>query len=514
MKQYKPIIHTARVGRNLLFANVVMSLLYLSWWFNPHQIASLPLYILLFLGEIYHVGMSLLFWHTIWPRKQQRPLLPTSSYSPKVDVYITVCGEPKEIVRETALAAKNMNYRNHKVYILNDGYIAKKDNWKDMEDLAKELRIICITRKQPGGAKAGNINRAVEQTKGEYILIFDADMVPHRDFLSTVMPHFTDERVGFVQTPQYYRNYSENVVTHGAWEQQEFFFGPIMRGKDTQNSAFICGTNVVLRRSALIEAGGMREDNIAEDFLTSLSIHQLGWKSLYIPDVLAEGMAPQDFLSYYKQQFRWARGSLEVLFSENPLLKKNLKLSQKLEYISSALYYTNGVVFIIDIIMPLIFLYTGIKPVAATTTSFAFFFLPFMLLNLYTLFIVSKQQLTFRAISFSQASFTLQLSALKSILLKEKVSFSVTPKQAQSGNFLWLVAPHITYIALTIVGIIIAYTREGMNPSIATNIAWAVLPCIMFIPFIQASYDWQPIMNKLTGWLPHIPFITYGREAQ
>lgn len=489
-----------------------MSLLYLSWWLNPHQIANLPLYILLFLGEIYHVGMSLLFWHTVWPRRN-KPQSQFTSHHPSVDIYITVCGEPKSIVRETAQAALDMDYTNHRVFILNDGFVAGKNNWKDMEDLADELHITCLTRKQPGGAKAGNINRALEKTKGEYILIFDADMVPHPDFLSTVMPHFADSRVGFVQTPQYYRNYSENVVTHGAWEQQEFFFGPIMRGKDTQNSAFICGTNVVLRRTALLEAGGMREDNIAEDFLTSLSIHQLGWKSHYIPNVLAEGMAPQDFLSYYKQQFRWARGSLEVLFSENPLFKKNLTFSQKLEYLSSALYYTNGVIFVIDIIMPLIFLYTGIKPVAATTTSFAFFFLPFMLLNLYTLFIVSKQQLTFRAISFSQASFTLQLSAIKSVLLKEKVGFSVTPKQAQSGNFLKLVAPHIAYIVLTAVGIIVAYTREGMNPSLATNIAWAVLPCIMFIPFIQASYDWKPIMSKLTGWFPQIPFISYGRES-
>jgi len=512
MKPSQPTIHTARVGKSLLITNIAMSLLYLSWWLNPHQIANLPLYALLFLGEIYHVGMSLLFWHTIWPRRRTQPSqLPT--HHPSVDVYITVCGEPKNIVRETAQAALNMDYTNHRIFILNDGFVANKNNWKEMEELAEELHITCLTRKQPGGAKAGNINRALEQTKGEYILIFDADMVPHRDFLSTVMPHFADERVGFVQTPQYYRNYSENIVTHGAWEQQEFFFGPIMRGKDTQNSAFICGTNVVLRRSALLEAGGMREDNIAEDFLTSLSIHQLGWKSHYIPDVLAEGMAPQDFLSYYKQQFRWARGSLEVLFSENPLFKKNLTVSQKLEYLSSALYYTNGVIFVIDIIMPLIFLYTGIKPVAATTTSFAFFFLPFMLLNLYTLFIVSKQQLTFRAISFSQASFTLQLSAIKSVLLKEKVGFSVTPKQAQSGNFLRLVAPHIAYIALTAIGIIVAYTREGMNPSLATNIAWAVLPCIMFIPFIQASYDWKPVLVKLTGWFPQIPFISYGRES-
>src|SRR5690606_7694254 len=120
---------------------------------------------------------------------------------------------------------------------------------------------------------------------------------------------FQDKRMGFVQTPQYYKNQSDNVITQAAWQQQEFFFGPIMRGKDSYNSTFICGTNVVIRRKALEEVGGMFEENIAEDFLTSLFVHQHGWRSVYVPQVLATGFAPFDLLSYVKQQLRWARGS-------------------------------------------------------------------------------------------------------------------------------------------------------------------------------------------------------------
>lgn len=496
----KPNINTGTVNKTLLWLNVVMAIVYFSWWFLPGHMGNPILYALLFIGEIYHVVMAFSFWHTIYPmdnRTWNMKHKTNNNFSPSVDIFITVVSEPVEVLRQTAIAARDQQYTNHTIYFLNDGRVANHPKWQEVEKLAKELGVNCITRTVPGGAKAGNVNNGLQQTKGEVIVIFDTDMIPHPDFLARVIPYFSDKKVGFVQTPQYYKNHQLNQITGGAWEQQELFFGPIMRGKDKSNAAFICGTNVAIRRTALEQVGGMCEDNIAEDFLTSLFIHQKGWKSHYIADVLCEGLAPEDFLSYYKQQLRWARGSLEVLFSVNPIFKPDLSWQQKLEYLSSALYYFNGVIFLIDIVMPLIFLVTGIQPVAATTTSFALFFVPFMFLNLYTLYLASNGSVTFRAISFSQGSFTLQLQALKSVLLKQKMGFAVTPKQAQEGNFLFLVYPHLFYIIATVIASIVGIHREGVNPSVMTNIAWASLNICMFIPFIRAAYNWEKLWQRL-----------------
>lgn len=492
----KPVIHSEKLSKTILSLNIIFTLFYFSWWFTPGIIGNHLLFFLLFFGEIYHVAMALLFSITLWPRKRDIPQLENGKdFFPSVDIFITVAGEPVDIVRKTSRAALEQLYPNKKVFILNDGFVAKKDNWEDMEKLAKELDIACITRRRAHGAKAGNINNALKETKGELVVILDADMVPYDDFLSKTVPFFTDQEVGFVQTPQYYVNHSLNEITSGAWEQQELFFGPIMRGKDGHNAAFICGTNVVIRRSALEEAGGMCEDNIAEDFLTSQYIHRNGWKSYYVPEVFSEGLAPEDLLSYYKQQLRWARGSLEVLFNENPLFKKGLTFMQKLQYLSSGLYYLNGVIVLIDIIMPVIYLFSGIKPVATTTTSFAIFFIPFIIINLYSIYIVSGRHITFRAISFSQSSFILQLQALTSIILRRKMGFAVTSKQALSGNFLFLAAPHIIYTLVGFIAVYVGINREGVNPSIMTNIAWLIFNIILFIPFIKASYQWGSILQ-------------------
>jgi cellulose synthase (UDP-forming) len=185
-----------------------------------------------------------------------------------------------------------------------------------------------------------------------------------------------------VQTPQFYSNQDMNGITQTAWDQQALFFGPIMRGKNRFNAAFMCGTNMILRRTAVMEAGGMCEFNIAEDFLTSLFVHEKGWKSVYVPEVLAEGLAPEDFLSYYKQQYRWGRGSLEVIFKYNPLLRRGLSRQQRLQYLISASYFLSGLVVVYDAILPLIFLFTGIIAVNTSSMELAIIFIPYIFMTL------------------------------------------------------------------------------------------------------------------------------------
>jgi cellulose synthase (UDP-forming) len=497
MNNLRYAIPSATVKKSLLVLNLIVAVAYFTWWLNPAHVGQPILFALLFAGEVYHVFMAYLFWKSITPKTRKALNLKDSTPTFPVDIFITVCGEPIDVVKKTVIAAKNIDYPHKHIHILNDSKVAKKPNWHEYEILARTEKINCITRSTPGGAKAGNINNALIQTTGELILIFDADMVAHRDFLTRTATYFSDPTVGFVQTPQYYENSETNIITSSSWEQQKLFFGPIMRGKDSYNASFICGTNVVIRRKALEQVGGMCEDNIAEDFITSFLIHEKGWQSIYVPDVLARGLAPEDLMSYFKQQLRWARGSLEVLFKFNPLFRRGLTFDQKREYLSSALYYLNGLIVLIDITMPLIFLFSGLEPVIGTTTQFAFFFLPFMTLTLYTLYQATDQTLSLRAMSYSNSSWTLQLIALWSIITGKKMSFSVTPKKAQSGNFIKLALPHILYTLIVLVAGGYAIWRDGLTPAVATNISWATFNIVMFLPFIYSAYRWANLLTPL-----------------
>ena len=93
--------------------------------------------------------------------------------------------------------------------------------------------------------------------------------------------------------------------------------------------------NVVFRRAAIDDVGGIYTDSKSEDVWTSLMLHERGWRSVYIPDVLAVGDAPETIEDYTKQQLRWATGGFEILFTRNPLNpRRKLTLDQRLMYLS------------------------------------------------------------------------------------------------------------------------------------------------------------------------------------
>jgi cellulose synthase (UDP-forming) len=475
---------TASVSKPIIICSAILSAVYFYLIAFTFDIGNSVIFALLIAGEIFHVFQVGMYLATIWDMEYEAPK--DESFAQPVDVFITVAGEPAEIVEETVRAAKEMDYPAFRVHILNDGFVAKKENWKEVEELAARLDVNCITRRKAGGAKAGNINNALRETLAPFVVIFDADHVPHEDFLRKTMPYFGDKLVGFVQSPQFYKNFATNYITRSSWEQQQLFFGPICRGKNRWNATTMCGTNMVIRRTALNEVGGIAE-SIAEDFLTGARIHAHGYKSVYVPEVLAEGLAPEDFLSYYKQQFRWARGSLDVIFPRNELRSKGIGWKQKLQYYSSISFYFSGLIVLMNAFIPLVYFFTGAVPIVTSTMLLAILFLPYIFLTLYILQKSSNYSFTFRSLAFSMGQFNIHLLAIWSALTRQKVTFSITPKTQQKGNFLKLVIPHMTYVAVALAGMSYAYHLHGLTASFIANAAWAFLNIGIFLPFIYAA---------------------------
>lgn len=473
------------IERSLLVANLIMAVAYFVTITILFPIGNKYLFLLLIAGEVFHLWQILGFIHSVWNLESKADFDPF--YLPPVDVFITVAGEPVDVVEATVRAAKQMEYPDFKVHILNDGLVANKENWREVEALARRLRVPCITRVIPGGAKAGNINNALDVTTNPYIAVFDADQVPHADFLRKTMGYFADPRMGFVQTPQYYKNQGENLITEGAWEQQSLFFGPISRGKNASNSVFMCGTNMVVSRRALEEVGGLLEDNITEDFGSSMHMQARGWRSYFVPEVLAEGLAPEDFLSYYKQQYRWAKGSLDMVLKHNPILKKGLSLGQRIQYAFSPSFYLSGLVVLMNAVLPLIFFFTGLMPLKISTMSLASVFIPYIFLTIYIIQASTNFTFSFRALSFSMASFPIYIGAFLSAITGKKSGFTVTSKKKLNGNFLHLVIPHILYMIAAALGLAVAIGREGFDAAVAANLAWTVFNVAVFVPFIMAA---------------------------
>jgi hypothetical protein len=84
-------------------------------------------------------------------------------------------------------------------------------------------------------------------------------------------------------------------------------------------------------------------------------------------------------------------------------------------------------------------------------------------------------------------SFGIHVQALLAAMTGRKSAFSITPKEAQRGNFLFLATPHILYIVVAAGGVVYSYLHFGLTPSLINNTAWTMVNIAIFWPFIWSS---------------------------
>jgi len=238
------------IFRFIALTNLVAGFLYVGWrWTSSLNPNALWFAIPLILAETYSYIGTIMFVVTMW--KPSRRVSPPPIDGATVDVYIATYNEPVDMVRLTVEAAMRITWPNTKVYVLDDGARPA------MEAVAREIGCGYIVRgeewsKKARHAKAGNINNALLHTSGEFILLLDADQIPAPEIVERIIGYFRDEKLAFAQTPQYFYNvhpgdpFSSNAP---------LFYGPILQGMDGWGAGFLCGSNALLRREALMQLG-------------------------------------------------------------------------------------------------------------------------------------------------------------------------------------------------------------------------------------------------------------------
>jgi len=402
---------------------------------------------------------------------------------PSVAILVAARHEPKEVLRDTFITLCNLNYKNKAVYFLDDS--SDEKHKQEADEIKQACNLTLFRRQQSRGAKAGIINDCLKTLGQKYVAIFDADQNPLPDFLKVVIPILeADENLAFVQTPQFYSNISSSMVARGAAFQQAVFYEYICEGKSISDSMFCCGTNVVFRKNALVDVGGLDESTVTEDFATSIKLHAKGWKSLYFDHVYAFGMGPESLSGYFKQQFRWASGTISVfrkliirLFTK-PF---SLRLHQWWEYFLSSSYYLVGIAFLIMMICPVAYLLFKIPSFFASPEIYFLAFMPYIVLSLSVFYFVLKNRNykirdLFIGQLLGEVTATVYMRATISALLGSKASFGITGKEANAKAMSYIrLWPQLSLFFLSFIACVwginrYIYEREA---AILVNSFWA-----------------------------------------
>jgi len=194
--------------------------------------------IVFYFAELYGLVALFLYFFQMWDFPHREVNLPEQGL--RVAALIPTYNEDISVIRKTALACMNMDYP-HDTYILDDGARPR------VRELAHEIGCKYLERQTRIGAKAGNLNHAIQQIDADFFAIFDSDYVPYPHFLIKTLGFFKNSQVAFVQTPQHYYNIDSFTFRYSQkkqriWNEQEVFYRLMMSGRDYWNSTFFVGT--------------------------------------------------------------------------------------------------------------------------------------------------------------------------------------------------------------------------------------------------------------------------------
>jgi cellulose synthase/poly-beta-1,6-N-acetylglucosamine synthase-like glycosyltransferase len=263
---------------------------------------------------------SLEIAEVVWHKKSARtfePLTPTESFKyPKVSLHLPIHNEPPMMVRKTLEALAKVDYPNLEVLVM-DNNTKDPAVWEpvkeDCERLGPMFRFFHLENWP--GFKAGAINHALEQTApdAEIIAVIDSDYVLSPDWLKCMVPYFDNENVGFIQSPQDYRDRHQSTFKNICYWEYAGFFNIGMVQRNEYNAIIQHGTMTMIRKSALLEVGKWAEWCICEDSELGLRLYEAGYDSVYVKDSFGRGLMPDTFSGYMTQRFRWVYGAMQII---------------------------------------------------------------------------------------------------------------------------------------------------------------------------------------------------------
>lgn len=475
--------------------------------------------IALFLAELYG-GLMFFFSVFVNVRPIHRKPIPLpfdQSKWPYVDVIITCYNEPFDLVKITLAAARNIDYpaRKLNIYLLDDGGTTEKLNSADgniragalarsgrLKAYCTQLNVNYLAREENVNAKAGNMNNALKHIKGDLILVLDADHAPSVDILKkTVGSLMQDEKLFLVQTPHFFINpdpFEKNLSLFQRMPaENDMFYKSIQAGLDFWNSSFFCGSAAVLRRKAIDEVGGFSGMTITEDSETAIKLHSKGWRSHYLLYPLISGLQPETFDSFMKQRMRWAQGMVQNFIFNNPLLMPDLKLGQRICYLSNMMFWFFPFARLVFLISPGLYLFFGLKIYHANIMEFFSYTVPFLVALLLTNhYLFSKVRWVLVSEIYETMQSLFSIRAVMAVLKNpHEPRFSVTPKMERlHEDFISpLSQPFYWAIGYTILAAGFGIWRYFLYPDdrslIAVTLFWALLNLLLLLAALGALYE-------------------------
>ena len=283
-------------------------------------------------------GIHRYFIIYLFLKNRKRASQPMAQFDPlpRVTVQLPIFNEVY-VVERLLKSVSELDYPRNllQIQVLDD---STDDTRVITASCAEELRsrgfdVELIHRPDRVGFKAGALETGLESATGDFVCILDADFVPQPELLKRTVHFFTDPKVGMIQTRWGHLNRCYSMLTR---VQAMFLDGHLLLEQTARSRSGrffnFNGTAGLWRRSCIEEAGGWQHDTLTEDLDLSYRAQLVGWKFIFLPDVVTPAELPVDMNGFKSQQHRWTKGSIQTCKKLLPTIwRSNLPLPIKLE---------------------------------------------------------------------------------------------------------------------------------------------------------------------------------------
>ncbi len=237
-----------------------------------------------------------------------------ASDEPFVSIHVPTYSEPPEMVIETLNKLAAIHYKHYEVIVI-DNNTKDPALWQPVEAHCKNLgeKFRFIHAEGITGAKGGALNYIFKDIdpRATIVGVIDADYQVDPNFLHSLVGHFGDPKVGFIQTPHDYREWRNNIFLSMCYWEYKLFFHSAMISLNERDAGITVGTMCLVRKDVLEKAGGWSEWCVTEDSELAIRIHDIGYSSIYIDKTYGRGLIPDSFEGYKKQRYRWTAGPVQ-----------------------------------------------------------------------------------------------------------------------------------------------------------------------------------------------------------
>lgn len=288
---------------------------------------------------------------------------PNPNYLPFVSVIIPAHNE-ESVISQTIEQAFKLRYnrkgkRNYEVWVIDDRSTDKtRDVLYKLKKSHKALHVLSRSNNAYPG-KSAALNDCLPLTKGEVLLILDADAHFPVDLISRVVPYLSASEVGGAQVAKKIANPETNILCSRQSDEYKIDIS-IQLGRDTVGGAVeFKGNGTFVKRNALETVGGWTNHTLTDDLDLSTKMLLGGYRIRFVPDTTVWEQAAPDLKGFFKQRLRWIEGSMMRYLEYLPrILRGPMQPRQRFDMIMFLLEYAVPVYVLFDLLSQFVWQFT------------------------------------------------------------------------------------------------------------------------------------------------------------